>query len=325
MTKLENITKGTYLAGIMPNQTVEVIDAVWHGSDVIEITFKDALGNPNNEILYRDSEVNLETIQSSAPWSFNAPSILFKLVSEAYRIRLAYIFDPMMAVHTSMIEPLPHQITAVYDVMLPRQPLRFVLADDPGAGKTIMAGLLIKELVIRGDAKRVLIVSPGVLAEQWQDELFQKFQLPFEILTNDKLNASRTGNWFNEENYVIARLDKLSRDEDLQHKLSVTDWDLIIVDEAHKMSASFFGGEVKFTKRYRLGQLLSQRTRHFLLMTATPHNGKEEDFQLFLSLIDGDRFEGRFRDGVHTVDVSDIMRRLLKEQLVKFDGKPLFP
>lgn len=325
MTKLENITKGTYLNGVIPNQMVEVIDAVWHGTDVIEITFKDSLGNPNNEILYRDSEPNLEIVTASAPWSFNASSEKFKLVSEAYRIRLAYVFDPMMAIHTSMIEPLPHQITAVYDSMLPRHPLRYVLADDPGAGKTIMAGLLIKELVIRGDAKKVLIVSPGVLAEQWQDELFQKFQLPFEILTNDKINASKTGNWFNEENFVIARLDKLSRDEDLQEKLKVTDWDLVIVDEAHKMSASFFWGEVKFTKRYRLGQLLSRQTRHFLLMTATPHNGKEEDFQLFLALIDGDRFEGRFRDGVHTVDVSDIMRRLLKEQLVKFDGKPLFP
>lgn len=325
MTKLENITKGTYLNGVIPNQMVEVIDAVWHGTDVIEITFKDSLGNPNNEILYRDSEPNLEIVTASAPWSFNASSEKFKLVSEAYRIRLAYIFDPMMAIHTSMIEPLPHQITAVYDSMLPRQPLRYVLADDPGAGKTIMAGLLIKELAIRGDVKRCLIVCPGVLAEQWQDELFQKFQLPFEILTNDKTNSSKTGNWFNEENFVIARLDKLSRDEDLQEKLRVTEWDLVIVDEAHKMSASFFGGEVKFTKRYRLGQLLSRQSRHFLLMTATPHNGKEEDFQLFLALIDGDRFEGRFRDGVHTVDVSDIMRRLLKEQLVKFDGKPLFP
>jgi len=325
MTKLENITKGTYLNGVIPNQMVEVIDAVWHGTDVIEITFKDSLGNPNNEILYRDNEPNLEIVTASGPWSFNASSEKFKLVSEAYRIRLAYIFDPMMAIHTSMIEPLPHQITAVYDSMLPRQPLRYVLADDPGAGKTIMAGLLIKELAIRGDVKRCLIVCPGVLAEQWQDELFQKFQIPFEILTNDKTNSSKTGNWFNEENFVIARLDKLSRNEDLQEKLKVTDWDLVIVDEAHKMSASFFGGEVKFTKRYRLGQLLSRQTRHFLLMTATPHNGKEEDFQLFLALIDGDRFEGKFRDGVHTVDVSDIMRRLLKEQLVRFDGKPLFP
>lgn len=325
MTLLENITKGTYLNGVMPNQSVEIIDAVWHGSDVIEITFKDSQGNPNNEILYRDNEPHLEVVAASLPWSFTASSEKFRMVSEAYRIKLAYIFDPMMAIHTSMIEPLPHQITAVYDSMLPRQPLRYVLADDPGAGKTIMAGLLIKELAIRGDVKRCLIVCPGVLAEQWQDELYQKFNLPFEILTNDKISASKTGNWFNEENLVIARLDKLSRNEDLQAKLSVTDWDLVIVDEAHKMSASFFGGEVKFTKRYRLGQLLSHRTRHFLLMTATPHNGKEEDFQLFLALIDGDRFEGRFRDGVHTVEVSDIMRRLLKEQLVKFDGKPLFP
>lgn len=325
MTKLENITKGTYLDGVMPNQIIEVIDVVWHGNDVIEITFKDNLGNPNNEILYRDNEPNIGIVSLSAPWSFNASPEKFKLVSEAYRIKLAYLFDPIMAIHTSMIEPLPHQIAAVYDSMLPRQPLRYLLADDPGAGKTIMAGLLLKELVIRGDAKRVLIVTPGVLAEQWQDELYQKFHLPFEIFTNDKYNASKTGNWFNEENMVIARLDKLSRDEDLQEKLTVTDWDLVIVDEAHKMSASFFGGEIKFTKRYRLGQLLGRKTRHLLLMTATPHNGKEEDFQLFLALIDGDRFEGRFRDGVHATDVSDIMRRLLKEQLVKFDGKPLFP
>ena len=325
MTKLESITKGTYLSGLIPNQTVEVIDVIWHGSDTIEITFKNSLGNVNNEILYRDSESSIELVKGSAPWSFNANSELFKLASEAYRIRLAYIFDPMMAVHTSMLEPLPHQITAVYDSMLSRQPLRFILADDPGSGKTIMAGLLIKELSIRDDVKRCLVVCPGVLAEQWQDEMYQRFQLPFEIMTNDKIAASRSGNWFMDENFIIARLDKLSRDEELQDKLKVTDWDLVVVDEAHKMSASFFGGEVKYTKRYHLGQLLSKITRHYLLMTATPHNGKEEDFQLFLALIDEDRFEGRFRNGVHTVDVSDIMRRLLKEQLVKFDGKPLFP
>ncbi|MFQ3585110.1 MAG: helicase-related protein, partial [Cyanobacteriota bacterium] len=124
---------------------------------------------------------------------------------------------------------------------------------------------------------------------------------------------------------LIARLDKLSRNEDLQAKLRQTDWDLVVVDEAHKLSASFFGGEIKETKRYKLGKLLSTLTRHFLLMTATPHNGKEEDFQLFLALLDGDRFEGRFRDGVHSCDVSDLMRRLVKEDLLKFDGKPLFP
>jgi superfamily II DNA or RNA helicase len=232
-----------------------------------------------------------------------------------------------LAVHTSLVDPLPHQITAVYEAMLPRQPLRFLLADDPGAGKTIMAGLFIKELIVRGDLQRCLVVCPGSLAEQWQDELYRRFQLPFEILTNDKLEAARTGNWFLENNLVIARLDKLARDENVQQKLLAPDagWDLVVCDEAHKLSATFFSGEIKYTKRYKLGELLSGLTRHFLLMTATPHNGKEEDFQLFLRLLDGDRFEGRFRDGVHQADVSDLMRRMVKESLLKFDGKRLFP
>jgi superfamily II DNA or RNA helicase len=190
-----------------------------------------------------------------------------------------------------------------------------------------MAGLLIKELIARGDLQRCLVVCPGSLAEQWQDELYRRFHLPFEILTNDKLESARTGNWFMENNLVIARLDKLSRNEDVQAKLSVPDgrWDLVVCDEAHKMSATYFGGEVKYTKRYRVGQLLSTITRHFLLMTATPHNGKEEDFQLFMALLDGDRFEGKFRDGVHAADVSDLMRRMVKENLLKFDATPLFP
>ena len=189
-----------------------------------------------------------------------------------------------------------------------------------------MAGLLIKELIARGDLRRCLIVCPGSLAEQWQDELHQRFHLPFDILTNDKLESARTGNWFVENDLVIARLDKLSRNEDVQSKLLAPDcnYDLIVCDEAHKMSATFFG-EIKYTKRYKLGQLLSGITRHFLLMTATPHNGKEADFQLFLALLDGDRFEGKFRDGVHHVDVSDLMRRMVKEKLLNFEGKPLFP
>jgi superfamily II DNA or RNA helicase len=231
----------------------------------------------------------------------------------------------MLAVHTSLVEPLPHQITAVYGEMLPRQPLRFLLADDPGAGKTIMAGLLIAELLIRGDLNRCLIVCPGSLAIQWQEELDRRFHLPFEILTNERIEAARTGNALAEIPLLIARLDKLSRDDNLQAKLQQTDWDLIICDEAHKMSASFYSGEVRETKRYKLGKLLASITRHFLLMSATPHNGKEEDFQLFMALLDGDRFEGKFRDGVHVVDTSDLMRRLVKEDLLKFDGTPLFP
>jgi SNF2 family DNA or RNA helicase len=327
MSKLEEIQPNASVRGILPDTLVSVVNVKWFGSDALELTYKDSAGKVANELLYRHDEPRITVAEQGLPWSFDADGHQFRLVSEANRIRLAHLFDPVLAVHTSIVEPLPHQITAVYESMLPRQPLRFLLADDPGAGKTIMAGLLIKELVARGDLQRCLIVCPGSLAEQWQDELYRRFQLPFEILTNDKLEAARTGNWFLENNLVIARLDKLSRNDDVQAKLAVPDarWDLVVCDEAHKMAATFFGGEIKYTKRYKLGQLLSTLTRHFLLMTATPHNGKEEDFQLFMALLDGDRFEGRFRDGVHASDVSDLMRRMVKENLLKFDATPLFP
>lgn len=325
MAQLEDITRGAVVKGILPDGFVSVIDVSWIGTVAIELTYKDSAGKLGNELIYRDREAELVVLQAGKPWSFDGEADLFRLVSEAHRIRLAYLFDPLLAVHTSLVEPLPHQITAVYEDMIPRQPLRFLLADDPGAGKTIMTGLLIKELLLRGDLQRCLIVCPGNLVEQWQDELYRRFHLPFEIMTNDKYEAARTGNWFTENPLAVCRLDKLSRNENVQEKLQATDWDLIVCDEAHKMSASFWGGEIKRTKRHQLGQLLSTLTRHFLLLTATPHNGKEEDFQLFMSLLDGDRFEGKFRDGVHSVDVSDLMRRMVKEDLLKFDGKPLFP
>jgi SNF2-related domain len=189
-----------------------------------------------------------------------------------------------------------------------------------------MAGLLIKELLIRGDLERCLIVAPGSLVEQWQDELPFKLGLSFDILTRDQVEGARTGNPFGERALLIARLDMLSRSDDLKTLLGAArEWDLVVCDEAHRMAASFFRGEVKYTKRYQLGQLLGSRCRHFLLLSATPHNGKEEDFQLFMALLDADRFEGRFRDGVHKSDVTDLMRRLTKEELFKFDGSRLFP
>ena len=325
MARLEDLKKDATVKGILPNVLVTVVNVTWHGENVITLTYKDPSGNLGERLLYRDNEPTLEVVTMGRAWSFEADGELFRLVSEAQRIHLAHLFDSYLAVHTSDIEPLPHQITAVYGEMLPRQPLRYLLADDPGAGKTIMTGLFLKELLMRGDLKRCMVCCPGNLSEQWQDELFRRFNLPFDIITHETIETARSGNVFAEKNLVICRLDQLSRNEDVQAKLEQTDWDVIVCDEAHKMSASFFSGEVKATKRYRLGQLLGGITRHFLLLTATPHNGIEESFQLFMALLDADRFEGRFRDGVHIVDTSDLMRRMVKEHLVKFDGKPLFP
>ncbi|MCL6557500.1 MAG: DEAD/DEAH box helicase family protein, partial [Firmicutes bacterium] len=226
MARLEDLTRGATVRGILPNSIVTVLDVKWYGSSVVELVYKDASGRVGNELLYRDREPMLEIVTKRRPWSFDGDGSLLRLVSEAQRIRLAYLFDPLLAVHTSLVTPLPHQITAVYEAMLPRQPLRFLLADDPGAGKTIMTGLLIKELIVRGDLRRCLICVPGNLAEQWQDELAERFHLPFEILTRERVETARTGNPFAEIDLIICRLDQLSRNPDLQEKLRVTDWDL---------------------------------------------------------------------------------------------------
>lgn len=325
MAKLEEITVGSTVNGIIGNEPVTIVAAQWYGNNVLEITFKNSQSIPGTQFLLREDESHITVMDNRLPWSFDADGDNLKLSSEAYRISLAHLFDPYLAVHTSSVEPLPHQISAVYQEMLPKLPLRFVLADDPGAGKTIMTGLFIKELIARGDLKRCLIVSPGSLVEQWQDELYSKFHIRFEILTNDRMESAVTGNVFNEVNLCICRLDKLARNEELQEKLKVSEWDLIVCDEAHKMSATLWGGEVKYTKRFQLGRLLSNVAKNFLLLTATPHNGKEEDFHLFLSLVDADRFEGSHGKTQQSLDVSDVMRRLVKEELLKFDGRPLFP
>ena len=325
MLKLEDIRKDDQICGIQSDEIVRIVQVEPVGTEALTVYYKDAQGKLGEQMLFRTDEPRLSLAKLGRPWSFDAPGAEFKLGLEAYRISQAALFDPMMAVHVSNVEPLPHQISAVYESMLPRQPLRFVLADDPGAGKTIMAGLLIRELLMRADAKRILIVSPGSLTEQWQDELLEKFGVQFDIFSREKQEQCASGNYFEETNLLICRLDQLSRSEEHQEKLKHTDWDLIIVDEAHKLSANYFGNKVTKTKRFQLGELLGSITRHFLLMTATPHNGKEEDFQIWLSLLDGDRFYGKFREGAHKVDVSDMMRRMVKEELLKFDGTPLFP
>jgi superfamily II DNA or RNA helicase len=296
------------------------------GDAACRVVYRGQDGALGEQLLFRTSEATLELVSGGRKWSFAGDGDRFRLVSEAERIQLAHLFDPYVAVSSSAIDPLPHQISAVYEHMLPRQPMRFLLADDPGAGKTIMAVLLIKELLIRGELERCLIVAPGSLTEQWQDELKEKFELQFELLTREMINASGLGNPFEQRPLLIARMDMLSRDEELQNRLEqAQEWDLVVCDESHRMSAHYYGSEVKRTKRYEMGKRVGNHARNLLLMTATPHNGKEEDFQLFMALLDEDRFAGHQRDAVHRSDPTDLMRRLVKEDLYTFQGTKLFP
>ena len=192
------------------------------GPDALNLVFR-VDGKVAERLVYRGEETGLRVRECWPSICIQCRWELLRLASEAYRIRLAHLFDPYLAVSASQIEALPHQITAVYGEMLPRQPLRFLLADDPWAGKTIMAGLLVKELLIRGDLERCLIVAPGSLVEQWQEEMAEKFSLGFDLLTRDQIEASITGNPFVEKNRLILRLDMAARSDELKAKLDLGD------------------------------------------------------------------------------------------------------
>ena len=324
--RLEDLVPGVLVRGAVGSGAVSVVSITWHGANFVTLVYTDSHGASGQAVLGRDAEPGLR-VEAGGERSraFDGDGESWRLAAEALRIRYAALSDPMLAVAASDVRPLPHQIRAVYGVLLDRTPLRFLLADDPGAGKTIMCGLYIKELMLRGDLARCLIVAPGSLVEQWQDELLDKFGLRFELLTRSMADATVGESVFAGHPLLIARMDQLSRSEELQAQLEDSDWDLVVVDEAHRMSAHYFGNELKTTRRYQLGLLLGRVSRHLLLMTATPHAGKQEDFQLFLALLDGDRFEGKFRDGVHSVQPGDLMRRMVKEDLLTMEGRPLFP
>ncbi|MEP1122810.1 MAG: helicase-related protein [Ilumatobacter sp.] len=323
MTDLAAIEVGKRYSGIRADAEVTVIVVERNGESSVTVTYRDGEGRLDERVVTADDAANISEV-SSRRWSFDADGAMFRLASEARRMKHAHLADPFAAVDTSNIEPYPHQIDAVYNRFLEQKPLRFLLADDPGAGKTIMSGLLIRELMLRGDVARCLIVAPGSLVEQWQDEMWDKFGLHFDLMSRASVEESRTGNPFLEKNMLVARVDQLARSEELTAKVEQSDWDLIIVDEAHKMSAQRFKDKLNKTKRFALGEVLRDHTRHFLLLSATPHNGKNEDFLAFMTLIDEERFAGQLR-GDEVPDVSDVMRRLVKENLLTFDGKRLFP
>ncbi|HEY5853791.1 MAG TPA: hypothetical protein VIW24_06975 [Aldersonia sp.] len=208
---LDAIERGVVVVGLRADP-VEIIDAEQQGPDAKLLVFRDANGTLAEQLLFRADIAGLSLTEPGSRWSFDADPREFQLPAEAMRIRLAGLHDPMLAVSSSDIEPLPHQIQAVYGELLPRAPLRFLLADDPGAGKTIMAGPYAKELMQCGDVSRMLIVAPGGLVEQWQDELALKFGIRAELLTRDLVASTLDGNPFTAHPTLIVRMDQLARD-----------------------------------------------------------------------------------------------------------------
>jgi superfamily II DNA or RNA helicase len=264
-------------------------------------------------------------VSSETGRDFTGRAEVFFLAVEGHRVRYAYQFDPLYAVNVSQVDPLPHQIEAVYHYILRNPSIRFLLADDPGAGKTIMTGLLLKELKYRGLVQRALIVVPGHLKDQWLREMKERFSETFTVVDRSVMNATWGRNVWQEQPLVITSMD-FAKQEDVSATLAETQWDLVVVDEAHKMAAYRYGEKTTKTERYKFGELLSRISRFLLFLTATPHRGDPENFRLFLDLLEPGYFASTelLAESIRNKDNPLFLRRL-KEDLKGFDGSPLFP
>src|SRR6266403_93975 len=271
-------------------------------------------GQVHQRVLRFDQFQFLDATPEREP--FDGDPVRFRLGVEAARLGLAYEYDPYFSLSISRVDPLPHQLEAVYDYFMRLPRIRFLLADDPGAGKTIMAGLRLKELKIRGVVKRTLIVTPANLTFQWQRELADKFREKFDIIRGDVLRANYGQNPWQERDQLITSVSWVSLVEDARESLLRSRWDLVIVDEAHKMRAP---GEDRKTYAYRLGESLSKMTDHYLLMTATPHKGDQDHFRRFLALLDADVY-GSIKSLQHAMREHEapFYLRRTKEALVTF-------
>ena len=269
----------------------------------------------------------------------------FLLGAEAERIKIAYQFDPLFAVNSSIVDPLPHQVEAVYTYLLPLPRIRFLLADDTGAGKTIMTGLLLKDLLFRGVIKKILIVTPGGLTRQWQEEeLQEKFGLYARLINRPSFEADPGQFSQHEEGTFVVSIDFLARNEGCLKAAEQTRWDIVIVDEAHKLSAYEYGEKLEESERYKAIKTLSKRTDHLLFLTATPHRGRKDTFRRLLQLLDEDLFRKdkhvidrvreqteQYNSPIDTKDEKSIYRarnrfflRRLKEEIVDWDSTQLF-
>jgi superfamily II DNA or RNA helicase len=310
---ISSITRGAVLEGPVLPEPVRVVHVEEVGDRMRVEGPGLRTGQYRQLLLNRDQLAQVRVIPAEG--AYDGDPLRFRLGIEAQRLALAYEYDPYFSLSISRVDPLPHQVEAVYDFMLPLPRIRFLLADDAGAGKTIMAGLLLRELKLRGLVERTLIVAPANLAFQWQRELADRFREPFEVVRGVDLRSSYGTNPWQDKPQVITSIDWAKRDE-VEESLARAHWELVIVDEAHRMSAR--DAEHK-TERYKLGELLSERTDHFLLLTATPHKGDPDNFSLFLQLLDRDVYG-------HVRSLEEAMRqqsapfylRRTKEALVSF-------
>jgi superfamily II DNA or RNA helicase len=322
-----DILKGNIVKNIIATEPVEITSIQDFGTDVsIEYTGVNTKQN-GDIILSKDELDRLKLISQKGSFDFSGDPAKFTLYTEAERIKSAFQFDPLFAVNCSVVDPLPHQVEAVYKYMLPLPRMRFLLADDTGAGKTIMTGLLIKELILRGLIERILIITPGGLTKQWQeDEMGLKFNFQFKLVDRPIFNSDP--NIFNNSNKLVTSIDFI-RNEDVLNVLKDSTWDLIVVDEAHKLSAYDYGTKRYRSKRYEAIELLAPQTEHLLLLTATPHRGRQDTFRNLLQLLDKDIFStnelvtNRINNDNDDVTNKFFIRRL-KEDMTDWQGGPLF-
>jgi superfamily II DNA or RNA helicase len=316
---------GAILEGPFWAERVRVVASRWLGR-LLEIEAEGLRTGRFYRSTLTDEQMATVVVHTGlARFSLDAPSRVVRLAVEAKRIRLAHLFDPLYAVSVSQVDPLPHQLDAVYSRLLRLPNVRFLLADDPGAGKTIMAGLLMRELKQRGLVQRTLVVVPKALTDQWRREMYDRFGEVFEVVNRDTFDATYGLNPWEGKDQCITSID-FAKQESIVATLRDTHWDLVIVDEAHKMAAYRYGADTKKTDRYQLGEVLSQNGGGLLFLTATPHKGDPENFRLLLALLDQDLYAttGILGDAVAVGDNPNFLRRM-KEDMRDFDGRPLFP
>ncbi|HLC16527.1 MAG TPA: DUF3883 domain-containing protein [Thermodesulfovibrionia bacterium] len=322
MKILSEIKQGSIIEGPFWSGPVEINHIENNGDYIRLIGAVKSTREHIDQLIRVDDFAHIKILGGKTSFSEDGWKVFLAL--ETIRYRFASIYDPLLAMNTSKVAPLPHQIEAVYGYVLKLPRIRFLIADDPGAGKTIMAGLIIKELKLRHIVKRILIVIPGHLKDQWRRELKERFDESFEVIDRNRLDSVYRENVWHKVNQVITSID-FAKMDDVIPSLSSSNFDLIIVDEAHKMSAYTYGKKTQKTSRYKLGEVLSKIAEHLLFLTATPHKGDTENFRLFLDLLEPGFFatDAMVYESVKNKDNPLLIRRV-KEDLKDFQGRPLF-